>query len=147
MPVQVNILTSRTAPATYSPTLANSSGVASSVFKWYRDNLWLHIHGQVLFSAQGSASAFTLSLPQVFGVPLIDTTMLPGGSGTGNDTASIMGNGFWFDNGAGWTHLYPKFVSTSLVGFWANTQVWDNSLAAAGDALNFRISAPIVGWG
>lgn len=101
------------------------------------------IHGQILFNNSGPATALTFTLPSG---TAIDTSILPGGTGTANATASNLGQGFWFDAGAGWVAIFPKYISTTAVGFWSNTQVFAHDLTANGDALNFWVKVPIAGW-
>lgn len=136
-----------TLPTTYTATLSHSTGIASSVFKWHRETHWLVVSGQILFSGAGDAADFTFALPGVAaGSPVIDTSELVGGTNTGNDTSTSLGKGIWFDSGVGWKALWPKYVSTTTVGFFTVNQKWWNSLGASGDSLNFDIRVPIVGW-
>ena len=135
-----------TTPVVYTPTLANASGIGSSNFLWYRNGIWLFIDGQVLFTSQGTAANFTITLPPAAGTPAIDTALLVGGTNTANASATVLGDGFWFDTGTAWKSIWPKFVTTTTVGFWVVTQAFANDLSANGDSLNFRIKLPIVGW-
>lgn len=133
----------RTNVQTFSPTLSTASGVSSSAFNWYQDGKWAHVAGQLGFSAAGSATALTITLPNGC---IIDTAELVGGTNTGNATATIVGDGVWFDNGTAWKAIWPKFATTTTVGFWDVNQAFANNEAANGDGLNFRIRVPCVGW-
>ncbi len=140
-------LASQTLPTTYTPTLSHTSGITSSVFKWHREGHWLVISGQILYTSAGDAADFTFSLPgAAAGSPAIETSELVGGTGTGNDTSTTLGHGIWFDNGVGWKALWPRYASTTTVGFFTVNQKWWNSLAASGDSLNFTVRLPITGW-
>jgi hypothetical protein len=135
-------------PASYIPTLSDDTGVDTSSFIWHREGHHLYIDGQIVYDGAGAATDLTFTLPTaVADDPIIDTTHLPGGASTANATASLVGDAQWFQSGIGWRILYPRFVSTTTIGFVNNTQAFQNSLAAAGDSINFRIKLPIVGWG
>lgn len=136
-----------TAPASYTATYSSLTN-ATAVTKWYRDGRHLYISGKVTWSGAGGVGAFTVDLPGAeAGSPLIDTSMLVGGTGTSSAAATMLGPlGYWFDNGSGWTFIVAKYVDTNTVGFFMNTQVLDGSQFASGDSLNFEIKAPIVGW-
>lgn len=133
----------RTEPATYTPTINNTSGIGSSTFKWWQDGKWLNVEGQILYTSQGTVLSMTVSLPNSL---VIDTNHLVGGTATTNAGATVLGDGAWLDSGTAWKAIWPKYVSTTTVGFWVVTQAWSGDLAANGDSLNFRFKVPIVGW-
>ncbi len=138
-----------TPPQAYSPTYSNLSGISSSTVFWYRNGLWLHIDGQIAFGSAGTSAALTVALPTaIAGNPVIDTTLLPGGTNTSNPLASALGNGdsFWFQAGVAWKGLWPKYATTTTFGFWNATQAFFNDQGSSGSALNFRVKVPIVGW-
>lgn len=130
----------------YTATYSSLTNATASTF-WKRDGQHLLIEGKVSWTGAGGAGNFTVDLPGAeAGTPLIDTAALPGGTGTSNQAASLLGDGYWFDSGTGWAYIYARYVDTNTVGFVRNPQVVDGGDFANGDSFNFSLKLPIVGW-
>jgi hypothetical protein len=135
----------KSAPVSYSPTLSNTDVVATSSFIWYRsqDGAFCIIDGQITFNGVGAAGALTFTLP---GGSSMATSLLPGGTNTGNGTGSLMGHGQWWDQATAWKVLFPKYASTTTIGFTDVNQQFANNEAKNGSSLNFNIKVPISSW-
>lgn len=139
----VNLTTPVTA---YTATFSSLTN-ATAVTNWHREGQYIVIEGKVKWTGAGGAGAFTVTLPgAAAGSPVIDTAALTGGTGVANATTTFLGTGYWFDSGNGWLFIYPVYATTTTVGFVMNTQILDGVQMANGDALNFTIRVPIVGW-
>lgn len=128
----------------YTATLSSATN-ATAVTKWGREGQYLIIEGKVKWTGAGGAGNFTITIPTV-GSPLISTADLVGGTGVANDTVTKAGTAYWFDNGTGWRDVYPIFATTTTIGFAMADQLFSGDQAASGDALNFSVKVPIVGW-
>ena len=129
-------------PVTYVATLSSATNTAQ-VIKSYRDGQFLKIDGKITWSGAGGAGTFSMSIPSGL---VMDTAFLVGGTTITNQGVTMVGYGYWFDSGNGWLFIYPTYASTTTINFVMNTQLLDGGQLAAGDAINFHIEVPIVGW-
>lgn len=134
----------RTLATAYTATISSATN-ATAVTTYYRDGQFLVIDGKAKWTGAGGAGAFTVAIPTA-GAIVIDTASLVGGAGATNQTTTVVGTGDWFDSGNGWLFVYPVFVDTTHFGFVMNTQALDGSQLASGDAINFHVQVPILGW-
>lgn len=127
-----------------SSAAVTSATNQTSVILEARDGQFGILEGKSKWTGAGGAGSITLTLPTGW---VIDTTYLTGGTGATNQTASLLSNDcMWFDQGNGWLQVWAVYATTTTITFAMGTQVLDGSQFANGDALNFRIMVPIVGW-
>lgn len=137
----------RTRLASYEAVVSDLTNATASTL-WVQDGQFLVLDGQIKWTGAGAGGALRVDLPgAAAGNPLIDTDAIPGGTGTDNNTNSLLGYGFWFDSGNGWLFTNPVYdADTNTIGFVRNTQVVIGTDFANGDAFNFHVRVPIVGW-
>jgi len=136
-------------PVSYAPTLSSSTNATVVGCFWQRNGQFLEVSGNITWSGTGGAGAFSVALPgAVAGTPLIDTAFLPGGSATSNASGTIPygSHGTWFKSGSGWLQVDARYLTTSTVGFFMNTQILDGSQFLINDGFTFYFKVPIVGW-
>ncbi len=138
-------LSTRTAIASCTIAVTPATNLTSTA-KCYREGQHLIVDGKITAAGAGDAGVITLSLASVTGTPVIDTAAIVGGTGATNQTATDLGRGKWFDAGNGWLPLWPVYKTTTTIEIDMGTQVLDGAQLASGDAVNYHLELPIVGY-
>lgn len=128
----------------YTPTLsAGATNITANTAFWWRDNQHMFIDWQITFGGDGGTGAdATITIP----TGAIDTSVLCGGTDTSNKAASMVGQGYYFIQGAGWKFLYGSFATTTTLYFIENSQHLQWNQLHDGDGVRMTIRVPIVGW-
>lgn len=135
----------RTKPASYTPTLSDSTNVSVNQAQWHRDGAYMYIEGDLTMSGAGAGGTFTVSLPSGY---TIDTAKLISGGGSTNPTREVLGMFDWFDNGAAFRGGTVEYSSTSAVlfAYAGGAALIAGTVLASGDGIKYNFKVPISGW-
>lgn len=123
-------------------TYSCNQSATHAAYCW-RQNDQFCIDSQSTYVGASNAANCTVALPPGY---VIDTTRLSGGTGTSNQTATLVGQGQWMDNGTSFKHLHVMYASTTSVVINENPGILQGSSLASGDGVKVNFCVPISGW-
>lgn len=127
--------------------LALTSSATNATFTafCYQQGHYLEIDGKILWSAQGGTGNVTVSIASMTGSPVIDSSVLPGGTATTTAGSSRLGWGsFW--NNTSFNAAVPIWNTNKTIIFGGGGVFLAGSTISAVWSIDFHAHIPIVGW-
>lgn len=123
-------------------TYSCNQSATHAAFCW-RENDKYCVDSQSTYVGASNAVNCTIALPAG---NVIDTGKLSGGTGTSNQTATLVGQGQWMDNGTSFKHIHVMYASTTSVVLNENPGILQGGSLANGDGVKVNFCVPISGW-